>query len=86
MDSSRPFSIEYVTYDKKKGAGGVWKSVLVAYKRLPGNKYSEPKQMKRNPNNFQNSTVTIRIPGDQDIQKRTVHYQLIRRFNGAIVK
>ena len=93
MNTGKPFSIVYVTWDHAKGAGGSVKEIQVAYKHT-NNKQSNAVQVsnannvstaKTNPNHFSNSTFNIKIPGGSaDIRK--VHVQLIRRFNGAIVK
>lgn len=90
MNSGKPFSIVYVTWDKSKGAGGSVKEVQLAYKHYSNStgKAAQAKEegSKRNPNHFHNSTMNIKIPGQAGIDVRKVHVQLIRRFNGAIVK
>lgn len=92
MNSGKPFSIVYVTWDKAKGAGGSVKEVQLAYKNYAAAR-SESKSVNvveaianKNPNHFSNSTVNINIPGQGGVDIRKVHVQLIRRFNGAIVK
>lgn len=92
MNSGKPFSIVYVTWDQSKGAGGSVKEVQLAYKHYSNatttksNTDSIPGTVKRNPNHFTNSTMNIKIPGQAGVDVRKVHVQLIRRFNGAIVK
>lgn len=90
MKTGKPFSLVYVSYDKTKGSGGDVKEVQLAF-----NHHSNAAQAKdakeistnpRNPNHFANSTTNIKIPGAGKTDIRKVHYQLIRRFNGAIVK
>ncbi len=92
-NTGKQFSMVYVTYDHKKGAGGVVKDVALATKH-----YKKPTQGKavtstyvatdtsKNPNHFSNSTINIKIPAAGQALIRKVHVQLIRRFNGAIVK
>lgn len=92
MNTGKPFSIVYVTWDHTKGAGGSVKEVQLAYKHYSNTTAkashadSEPGTVKRNPNHFSNSTMNIKIPGQSGVDVRKVHVQLIRRFNGAIVK
>ena len=94
MNSGKPFSIVYVTWDKTKGAGGSVKEVQLAYKHYSNASGAKDAKtisttndtIKRNPNHFSNSTFNIKIPGQGAVDVRKVHVQLIRRFNGAIVK
>lgn len=94
MNTTKPFSIVYVTYDSRRGAGGVVKEIQLAFKHYSkADGAQDAKQVsasenqsKRNPKHFSNSTVNIRIPGQDGVDIRKVHVQLIRRFNGAIVK
>ncbi len=91
MNSGKPFSIVYVTWDHSKGAGGSVKEVQLAYKHYSNSTAAktgnaDPSTIKRNPNHFSNSTMNIKIPGQAGVDVRKVHVQLIRRFNGAIVK
>jgi len=92
MNSGKPFSIVYVTWDHVKGAGGSVKEVQLAYKHYSNSTakkmvdVEKESDIKRNPNHFSNSTMNIKIPGQAGVDVRKVHVQLIRRFNGAIVK
>lgn len=92
MNSAKPFSITYITYNFQKGAGGSVKEIQLAVKnfKAPGPEGEKTKEeltyKLRNPNHFANSTCNIRILGAGISQIKTVHVQLIRRFNGAIVK
>jgi len=90
MNSGKPFSMLYVTWDHTKGAGGSVKEVQLAYKHYSnttGNTAKAKEEgIKRNPNHYHNSTMNIKIPGQAGVDVRKVHVQLIRRFNGAIVK
>lgn len=96
MNSAKPFSITYITYDFQKGTGGSIKEIQLAIKNyskaaelsspLQGTGADALNYRLRNPNHFANSTCNIRILGAGPSKIRTVHVQLIRRFNGAIVK
>lgn len=93
INSTKPFSILYVKYDFQKGTGGGIKEIELATKNYqkpredkPAPDAAEIKYSIRNPNHFSNSTINIRISGAGPSKIRTVHVQLIRRFNGAIVK
>lgn len=94
MNSGLPFSITYVTWDKQRGRGGAVKSILQAVKHYKEDTDGKKQTMDtkelvysiRNPRHFHNSTVNIRVTAAGHADIRKVHYQLIRRFNGAIVK
>lgn len=93
MNTGKPFSIVYITYDMAKGAGGVVKEIALAtkhYQRTSSTNHKPAAYVSsitsRNPNHFSNSTTNIRIPGAGNANIRKVHIQLIRIFNGAIVK
>jgi hypothetical protein len=92
MDAGQPFSIAFVTADRRKNTGGEWIEVEKAYK----SGYVDPearKQMqklqpasdmiKRAPNHYENSTRNIVIAANSDVRK--VHIRLIRKFNGKTV-
>lgn len=99
MNTGKPFSLVYVTYDVAKGKGGSVKRVAQAVKHwaIIANEAAENaaiagdlkrlRQSIRNPRHFENGTTNIRVTaagGTNDIRK--VHIQLIRNFNGLIVK
>ena len=94
MNTGKPFSIVYVTWDHAKGAGGAVKEIQLATKHYNNNRSNATpvsvanniSTTKTNPNHFSNSTFNIKIPGSGAADIRKVHVQLIRRFNGAIVK
>ncbi len=92
MDSGLPFDITYVTADVKKGTGGklvsIRKCTKTGYKAKDGTKLTAATLRKlkgesiiadKNPNHFGNFTRNIVIPGQE---VRTVHIDLITRFNG----
>ena len=95
MNNQLPFSSTDITWNWQKATGGAVKHIEMATKcyvkdeptnkRLAKDKTSFTHAIK-NPNHFFNSTVNIRVcaAGKADIRK--VHVQLIRRFNGFIVK
>lgn len=95
MRTGKPFSIEYVQFNKKTGAGGTVKRIAVALLLKGEEKESIASQIAdkktlvhhvKNPQHFFNSTINIRVmaAGNADIRK--VHVQLICRINGATVK
>ncbi len=96
MNTGRPFSITYITWDHQRGRGGSVKSVDQAVKHYQSARQDLNVEIKkdrpsllysiRNPNHFHNGTVNIRVSAAGNADIRKVHYQLIRRFNGAIVK
>lgn len=91
MDSGAWFSIEFVTYDKKKETGGEWIVIDAAVKHGRETDAEREKMqhyqpvssnVKRNPNHYQNSTRNIRL---RNGGIRKVHLRLIRVFNNKIV-
>lgn len=92
MDAGQPFSISFVTADKRKNTGGEWIDIEKAYKsgyvdpeaRKQTNKLQPASDMiNRAPNHYQNSTRNIMIAANSDVRK--VHLRLIRKFNGKTV-
>jgi len=95
MRSAAPFSITYVTYDKRRGTGGsvkvVERAVMLTHnaKEDAAAKISSPQALTfsiKNPQHFNNSTLNIRVTAMGNADVRKVHVQLIRKFNGATVK
>lgn len=96
MQTGKPFSMVYVTYDFATGKGGKVKRVEMAVRNYttdsskPDNSYPpsprDPSRPSRNPRHYHNSTLNIRFQEKGQFVIRKVHYQLIRQFNGAIVK
>lgn len=95
MDTGAPFSITYVTWNEKTGKGGAvmsFTNVVHHYARehsVNAAIAKDPNQLKfatRNPNHYQNGTFNIRITAAGKLDIRTVHYYLVRLFNGMIVK
>lgn len=90
LDSGQPFSLSFVTYDKKRGTGGEWINVKSAVKFMAkGNqtKSIEAAQpsftmLSKNPKHFENSTRNIKL---QNGEIRKVHIRLIRLFNNKTV-
>lgn len=90
IDSGQPFSLSFVTYDKKRDTGGEWINVKSAVKFM-----SKPAQQKsidaaqpsftsvsRNPKHFENATRNIKLKNGVI---RKVHIRLIRLFNNKKV-
>lgn len=95
VNNRLPFSITYITWHWQKGKGGAVKHIAMATKCFvkdePTNKQLAKDKTSfthavRNPNHFFNSTINVRVCASGKADIRTVHVQLIRRFNGAIVK
>lgn len=94
MDSGRPFDMTYVTADVKKRTGGrlvtVRKAIKTGYKVKDGTQLTAAMLRKlkgdslpeKNPNHFENFTRNILLQGQE---VRTVHIDLITRFNGKKV-
>lgn len=92
MDTGNPFSIAFVTADKKKHKGGEWVEINEAVKHefLTRHELNLQKQfapatemVHKNPNHYQNSTRNLRIIKNAELRK--THIRLITMFNGMIV-
>lgn len=92
MDAGQPFSIAFVTADRRRNTGGEWIEVEKAYK----SGYVDPADRKkmqqlqpesdiisRSPNHYENSTRNIVIVANSEVRK--LHVRLIRKFNGKTV-
>lgn len=95
MNAGKPFSLVYITYDSKTGRGGAVKKVQQAVKTFVNDSTINAEIKKdnnsviyatKNPNHFANGTINIRVTAAGNADIRKVHVQLIRRFNGQIVK
>lgn len=90
LDSGQPFSLSFVTYDKKRDTGGEWINVKSAVKFMAKGhqtKSIEAAQpsftmLSKNPKHFENSTRNIKL---QNGEIRKVHIRLIRLFNNKTV-
>ena len=84
-----PFSIKYVTYNRKSKTGGEVISIAHAMKcvtKRGGKVVYDGRQKsgsKRNPNHFKNSTRNLNIAGTDQIRKCNI--RLITEFNGQKV-
>ena len=84
-----PFSIKYVTYNRKNKTGGEVVSIAQAMKCVTkrGGKIiydtREKSGSKRNPNHFKNSTRNLNIVGTDQIRKSNI--RMIIEFNGQKV-
>lgn len=90
MDSGQPFSLSFVTADKKRGTGGEWVAVKWAVKYMLLKKGEAAAIAKlqpisvdrRDPHHFENSTRNIKLKNGE---LRKVHLRLIRIFNNKTV-
>ena len=91
MDNGAPFSITYVTADRKKRTGGQLMTHAQAQKiahlaDLPANILKANRislANAKNPNHYTNSTRNIYIPRTREVRK--LHIKLIVAFNGHTV-
>ena len=89
MDSGATFSIGFRTRDEKKDKGGEWIEFPEAMKhnyKTAAERLSEahqPKEHRRNPNHYENSTRNIKVLSNGNIIK--IHIRLVRMFNGKTV-
>lgn len=87
IDSGKPFDIEVVTADVKRGTGGRVIAYANATKaKRDGSKLSKPMDLKlptRNPQHYLNSTRNITLLKERETRK--IHIRLITKINGKIV-
>lgn len=90
LDSGQPFSLSFVTHDKKRGTGGEWINVKSAVKFMAKGQLAKSIEaaqpsftmISRNPKHFENSTRNIKL---ENGSIRKVHIRLIRLFNNKTV-
>lgn len=79
MNTGQPFSITYVTLDKKRGTGGQLRTLVNATKKSANMVMAgSPATGTRKPNHSDNGTINI-VCADGSITK--VHTRLITQFN-----
>jgi hypothetical protein len=91
MDSGQPFSLSFVSCDKKRKKAGEWVEIKSAVKFMALDKnrqtaieVTQPifKGLSKNPHHFENATRNIKL---QNGQLRKIHIRLIRVFNNKKV-
>ncbi len=94
IDSGEPFTMEFVTADRRRGTGG--ELILVDnWVKMHGQAVEEarPGSMRRrkmeellkNPDHTNNKTFNIYNSGNRLLNPIKVHYRLIQTFNGKRV-
>jgi hypothetical protein len=92
LDTGEPFSMEFVTADRKRGTGGDlisikdWQKIkgeAVAAEVKPGE--HKRKDVVRDPRHFQHKTVNLFNPHNPRQHPISVHLRLIQFFNGKRV-
>lgn len=88
MDKKQPFSIAFITCDKKKNKGGEWIDLPTAQKHasssLADQRTSNNEQrVYKNPKHYDNGTRNLVNCLNGELVK--VHIRLIRRFNNKVV-
>lgn len=94
-NTGKPFSITYITWDWQTGRGGAIKSYQQAVKHYGAESKGNESLVNnkgalvyatKNPGHFHNGTTNIRVTAAGNAEIRKIHIQLVRRFNGCIVK
>lgn len=90
MDSGQPFSLSFVTFDKKRDKGGEWINIQSAVKHMA--KAAAQKAItaaqptfnvvSKNPHHFENATRNIKLKNGSI---RKIHIRLVRIFNNKKV-
>jgi hypothetical protein len=89
IDSGEPFSMTYITADRKKGTGGQikacknWVKCDLATMPEPILRRNKMYEVARDPKHIEHRTKNIMNPATRDIRK--VHIRLITEFNGKRV-
>ena len=85
-----PFSLKYITYNRKKKSGGeiieidkAVKCVAMRGGKIVYDTRKKEKDISKNPNHFKNSTRNLNIVGTDQIRKCNI--RLITEFNGQKV-
>lgn len=89
IDSGEPFTMEFVTADRKRGTGGQlievkgWQKIIgeAADEIRPGGHRKKGDPL-RNPNHRQHKTINIHNPANPRMHPISVHIRLMQVFNG----
>ena len=93
METGKPFSLSWVTYDTIRGTGGDLKSVtnwckvqreLDTETRGPGDR-GKKMEARYHPDHWANASVNIYNPNDYKQHITKIHWPLITLFNGKRV-
>lgn len=91
MDSGQPFTLSFVSCDKKRKKAGEWVEIKSAVKLMATDKKKQSaieqvqpifEQVSKNPHHFENATRNIKL---QNGSLRKIHIRLIRIFNNKKV-
>jgi hypothetical protein len=94
VDSGEPFTMEFVTADRRRGTGGKWIRVENWVKKVgqPAENFPPGKirrqsiqQPKKDPDHYRHGTFNIENPGNKALHLHKVHTVLIQTFNGKKV-
>ncbi len=95
INTNKPFDLEFVTADRRRGTGGElikvenWKKVSkqsAKEEKLTSKTFSkfEP-DVSKNPHHFLNDTFNIFNPANRSDHPRKVHYWLMISLNGKTI-
>lgn len=93
IESGRPFTLEFVTADVKRGTGGELIKVVNWQKvhsqptaenknQVPGTIEPGTMNTSRNPNHYQHKTFNIFNPANRQLHPHKVHFRLLISLNG----
>lgn len=93
IDEGDPFTLLFVTADRKRGTGGDlievrdWQKISkdTVVEALPGRQRKTVRAMIKDPNHWENKTINIHNPNNRALHPTKVHYRLIQFFNGKRV-
>jgi hypothetical protein len=88
INSGKPFDLEFITADRRRGTGGKiislkgWMKLRedMPAEAFPG--YTKKIALKRDKANHQNKTFTVFNPQNKAVHPHTVHYRLMQVLNG----
>jgi hypothetical protein len=92
LDEGNPFTMEFITADRRRGTGGKLIKLENWVKHagqpvddtLPGAAAAGEKK-KKDPGHYRHGTINVMNPGNKAIHITKVHIPLIQTFNGKKV-
>jgi hypothetical protein len=91
VDTGDPFTMEFVTADRRRGTGGKLIEVINWVKKvgqpvedtIPGKHIRrKASEVKKDPDHWRHGTFNIENPGNKALHLHKVHVPLMQTFNG----
>lgn len=89
INSGKPFDLEIVTADRRRGTGGEYitlrKHCKLQEQKLPGQQASAAYTSARDRNNHLHKTFIVYNPANPAAHPITVHWRLMQVINGKLI-